>query len=49
MMKMKNKRMPFIAFEGLDGSGLTTQASRLRDWLSSKGYEVYLTKEPTDG
>ena len=48
-MKMKNKRMPFIAFEGLDGSGLTTQASRLRDWLSSKGYEVYLTKEPTDG
>ncbi len=43
------KRMPFIAFEGLDGSGLTTQASRLREWLNNKGYEVYLTKEPTDG
>ncbi len=46
---MMKKRMPFIAFEGLDGSGLTTQASRLREWLNNKGYEVYLTKEPTDG
>ncbi len=46
---MNKRRMPFIVFEGLDGSGLTTQASRLHEWLSSKGYEVFLTKEPTDG
>ena len=46
---MKTKRMPFIAFEGLDGSGLSTQAFELKEGLGSKGYEVYLTKEPTDG
>jgi dTMP kinase len=46
---MKTKRMPFIAFEGLDGSGLSTQAFELKKWLEKKGYEVYLTKEPTDG
>ena len=46
---MKTRRMPFIAFEGLDGSGLSTQAFELKEGLGSKGYEVYLTKEPTDG
>ena len=47
--QMKTRRMPFIAFEGLDGSGLSTQAFELKEGLGSKGYEVYLTKEPTDG
>lgn len=41
--------MPFIVFEGLDGSGNSTQSFALKEWLSDKGYEVYLTKEPTDG
>jgi len=36
----------FITFEGIDGSGLTTQAGLLKGWLADKGYEVYLTKEP---
>lgn len=36
-------------FEGLDGSGLTTQATLLRNFLVSKGKDVLLTKEPTDG
>jgi len=45
----ENNRMPFIVFEGLDGSGLTTQAHILRERLEKVGYEVYLTKEPTDG
>lgn len=36
-----------IVFEGLDGSGQSTQASLLRDFLVSKGYKVILTKEPT--
>lgn len=46
---MKTKKMPFITFEGLDGSGISTQAFKLKERLRSKGYEVYLTKEPTDG
>jgi dTMP kinase len=37
----------FIVFEGLDGSGQSTQASLLRDFLSEKEYKVILTKEPT--
>jgi dTMP kinase len=47
--QMKAGRMPFIVFEGSDGSGLSTQAFKLREWVENKGYEVYLTKEPTDG
>lgn len=39
----------FIVFEGLDGSGLTTQATLLRNYFLSKGKNVVLTKEPTDG
>jgi dTMP kinase len=37
----------FIVFEGLDGSGQSTQASLLRDYLIGLGKEVVLTKEPT--
>ena len=39
----------FIVVEGIDGSGLTTQAELLRQALKKKGLETYLTKEPTDG
>ena len=45
----------FIAFEGLDGSGSTTQAIRLRNWLNESqkkfvlGHPLaHLTKEPTN-
>jgi len=37
----------FIVFEGLDGSGQSTQASLLRDFLLNQGYQVVITKEPT--
>lgn len=37
----------FIVFEGLDGSGQSTQAGLLKDFLIKKGYSVLLTKEPT--
>ena len=37
----------FIVFEGLDGSGQSTQANLLRNFLIKKGFEVILTKEPT--
>jgi len=37
----------FIVFEGLDGSGQSTQAGLSQDFLIGKGFEVILTKEPT--
>jgi dTMP kinase len=36
----------FISFEGHDGSGKTTQAARLADWLRAGGREVVATREP---
>jgi len=53
---MKKNPYPgkFIVFDGLDGSGISTQAAKLVDFLKKKkqklqfGYTgVYLTKEPT--
>ena len=37
----------FIAFEGLDGSGLSTRAKILSDWFKKEGYSTIFTKEPT--
>ena len=39
----------FIVLEGIDGSGTTTQAKRLRDALEARGTAVCLTCEPTLG
>lgn len=36
----------FITFEGPDGSGKSTQITRLKEYLSSKGYDVLLVREP---
>ena len=33
-----------IAFEGIDGSGKSSQAKLLKDWLEAKGVPVYLTE-----
>ncbi len=38
-----------IAFEGIDGSGKSTQAKKFADWLESLGREVVRTREPTNG
>ncbi len=41
--------MLLIAFEGIDGAGKGTQAKLLARWIREKGYDVFLTKEPTEG
>ena len=44
---MKNNL--FIALEGIDGSGKSTQMKMLAEKLTDSGHKVYTTCEPTDG
>jgi len=46
-MKKNNYSGKFIVFEGLDGSGQSTQTSLLKNFLIEKGFQVVTTKEPT--
>jgi dTMP kinase len=39
----------FIVFEGIDGSGTSTQAALLRDWYIANGQAAALTSEPSSG
>ena len=39
----------FIVFEGLDGSGKSTQAKKLHDFFLARGENCLLTCEPTHG
>jgi dTMP kinase len=39
----------FVVFEGIDGSGTTTQASLLHSSLINNGIRASLTSEPTNG
>lgn len=40
------KRKTLIVFEGCDGSGKTTQAKMLQEYLLKNGKTCYLTREP---
>lgn len=43
---MPGRRGVFITFEGLDGSGKSTQIERLTGTLSGRGLDVLATREP---
>ena len=46
-MKKNIYQGKFIVFEGLDGSGLSTQAKLVKEYLENRGIKTVLTKEPT--
>lgn len=43
---MAKRTGTFISFEGMDGSGKTTQVMQTADYLRGHGYDVLLTREP---
>lgn len=45
---MRLEKNLFIAFEGIDGSGKSTQVTLLSDKLKKAGHKVYTTCEPTN-
>ncbi len=47
-MRVYTDRGLFVAFEGGEGAGKSTQSRLLRDWLTDEGYDVVLTHEPGD-
>lgn len=40
------KKGLFITLEGADGCGKTTQLNLLKEYLTSRGYEIVVTREP---
>lgn len=45
---MKTRKNLFIALEGIDGSGKSTQTKLLTEQLTARGHKVYSTFEPTN-
>lgn len=49
MRRAREQRGAFVALEGIDGSGTTTQAQRLAQALRAEGWPVRVTCEPSEG
>lgn len=46
---IKQDKGRFIVFEGIDGSGKSTQIKNISKQLETQGLKIYTTFEPTDG
>ena len=46
---IKQDKGRFIVFEGIDGSGKSTQIKSISKQLETQGLKIYTTFEPTDG
>lgn len=46
---MPSARGLFIVIEGIDGTGKSTQARMLEEWMRGRGRSVVRDREPTDG
>ena len=46
--RLRRPRGVFVALEGGEGAGKSTQARLLEEWLTGRGYDVVLTHEPGD-
>ena len=49
MSKLHLEKGLFIAIEGIDGAGKSTQIQTLCEWFGNQGLETVALREPTDG